>query len=857
MSQDEASKVSEEILNENKNEETKVAPAPSAVTRSEEIRRQQRLIESELKLNKAMKSFAIGDYDKAIDNYDMAIAGFISVSKTRTDIIEKIELAKKNKAEAMVLKASQLMARAQQEVDADLYSEAISTLNAAKVVAPQREDEINAKIKDYMAIEEELLFVRKVDEEGIREIREEEVDRPNAIKFEQAEILFANRRYMDAKDVLEQILVANPFDSDAMALLRRVNVRVEELGRTRRKATREERLAQVEWEWNQPLRPSTQIGTAVNVATDGRIRNDDARVKDVFDKLNGIKIPSVVFDNDSLDSIVARLKQMSKDYDPDPVKRGVNIILRINEKAGASAPAEDAFGEEGGFEEGGFEEGAEVAASAPAQNGVSLRLSDVPILKIIELICLQQDLKYKVTEHAVIIADKSIPLDTMEVRFYDVPAGFLDLIEPNLDTAGASLIDDAGGGAGDGAAKGVRQYFDEFGVKFDAGSEISFIQSVNRLVVKNTPAEHGKIDRIIKELAPAENQIIIESKFYEINQDDIDELAFEWSIARIEDGSGFTDPNAGYIGRDPNYVGGVNGDPNGSLNDFLSDGFSLDKSGDLTSAGGDGLESAVRSLGSVLGAPGLSQGTFKFASILGDTTFNTLVSAIQQRSGEDVLNAPKVTTQNGHTAKIRVVQERYFPEEWEEPEVEQNSQGDGGSSSTVTPSKPVFGEPRDIGAVLTVTPQIDPDQRVIELQLKPEVIEFVEYDNSFNVDMLVGQEQTFVPIVGAPFTVTVYTAFEQKFSMPIFESRTVDTTVRVWDGETLALGGMISENKTTYEDKIPYLGDIPFLGRFFTSNGERSVKQNLIIFVTARLIDPSGLPVSPGTLSGLPDFKRL
>jgi len=71
------------------------------------------------------------------------------------------------------------------------------------------------------------------------------------------------------------------------------------------------------------------------------------------------------------------------------------------------------------------------------------------------------------------------------------------------------------------------------------------------------------------------------------------------------------------------------------------------------------------------------------------------------------------------------------------------------------------------------------------------------------------------------------------------------------------LGGLINERKTTYEDKIPYLGDIPFLGRFFTSNGTNSEKQNLIIFVTARLIDPSGLPISPGTLSGLPDFKRL
>ena len=42
------------------------------------------------------------------------------------------------------------------------------------------------------------------------------------------------------------------------------------------------------------------------------------------------------------------------------------------------------------------------------------------------------------------------------------------------------------------------------------------------------------------------------------------------------------------------------------------------------------------------------------------------------------------------------------------------------------------------------------------------------------------------------------------------------------------------------EDKIPFLGDIPWLGRFFRSRSEWSDKRNLLLFVTARLVDPSG-----------------
>ena len=49
------------------------------------------------------------------------------------------------------------------------------------------------------------------------------------------------------------------------------------------------------------------------------------------------------------------------------------------------------------------------------------------------------------------------------------------------------------------------------------------------------------------------------------------------------------------------------------------------------------------------------------------------------------------------------------------------------------------------------------------------------------------------------------------------------------------------------EDKIPFLGDIPFLGRFFRSRSEWSNKRNLLIFVTARLVDPRGRQITLGT----------
>ena len=72
----------------------------------------------------------------------------------------------------------------------------------------------------------------------------------------------------------------------------------------------------------------------------------------------------------------------------------------------------------------------------------------------------------------------------------------------------------------------------------------------------------------------------------------------------------------------------------------------------------------------------------------------------------------------------------------------------------------------------------------------------------------------------------------------------------------VVLGGMIGEKVRKWKDKVPILGDVPVLGKFFRSSGEKSEKTNLLIFVTARLVNPAGLPIRANEVRGLPDFRR-
>ena len=77
-------------------------------------------------------------------------------------------------------------------------------------------------------------------------------------------------------------------------------------------------------------------------------------------------------------------------------------------------------------------------------------------------------------------------------------------------------------------------------------------------------------------------------------------------------------------------------------------------------------------------------------------------------------------------------------------------------------------------------------------------------------------------------------------NQPIFSTRKVTTSVSIWDGQTVALGGLVREDVQKVQDKVPILGDIPLAGRLFRSNVDQKIKRNLIIFVTARLTGRGG-----------------
>jgi general secretion pathway protein D len=130
----------------------------------------------------------------------------------------------------------------------------------------------------------------------------------------------------------------------------------------------------------------------------------------------------------------------------------------------------------------------------------------------------------------------------------------------------------------------------------------------------------------------------------------------------------------------------------------------------------------------------------------------------------------------------------------------------------------------ETGPVLDVVPYVLSDGYTINLTLIPSLTEFVGYDNPPDIASVTGS----LNVVQLPVI------------LPDFTVRQVVTTVNIWDNQTIVIGGLISSATASTKDKVPVLGDLPMVGALFQSTSKSVTKKNLMIFVTATIVDPAG-----------------
>src|SRR3989338_6072223 len=187
-----------------------------------------------------------------------------------------------------------------------------------------------------------------------------------------------------------------------------------------------------------------------------------------------------------------------------------------------------------------------------------------------------------------------------------------------------------------------------------------------------------------------------------------------------------------------------------------------------------------------------------------DEDINVILQVLSNSLDTNVLSAPRVATVNNREAVIKVIQS--LP--WAEPDIQVS-----GDSGSVTASWKIHFE--EVGIILKTTPIINDDGDITML-LNPEIS-----DKTSDYSLTITQGTTSIP-----------------YTIPVIDKRTASTKVVVKNGQTLIIGGLIKEKITKGENKIPLLGDMPFLGYLFKSKKDTVDKTELLIFISPTIITP-------------------
>jgi general secretion pathway protein D len=461
---------------------------------------------------------------------------------------------------------------------------------------------------------------------------------------------------------------------------------------------------------------------------------------------------------------------------------------------------------------------------------------NVPLAVALKYICDQTKLRFKVDDFAVTLVPQSESGEDIFTRTFTVPPDFSAAL--GSDDGGAKAEADpfaepaGGGGAKLTARKPIIELLKNSGITFGEGTSATLSNS-GVLLVTNTPTELDKVEQLVQAIGNKQpKQVKITSKFVEISQENSEELGFDWVLS----GVGFGNPISGAGGTIGNGVERL-------VSDFT--GTNIGQPEGIMTAGTRSGDAAIlrNSIDTLLNNPdrtaqniNVAPGILSLTGIFGDAEFKMMMRGLSQKKGADMVSAPSVTARSGQKATIEIIREFIYPTEYEPPEPGEGGDGDNsGGSTVVTPATPTAFETRNTGVTLEIEPTIGENDFMIDLRFVPEIVEFEGFINYGSPIFSVGRTA-----IGTASSVLLT---ENRIEMPVFSTRRVNTSLTIYDGYTVAVGGLMREDVQNVEDKVPILGDIPIVGRLFQTKAENRLKSNLIIFVTAQIIDATGRPL--------------
>ncbi len=513
---------------------------------------------------------------------------------------------------------------------------------------------------------------------------------------------------------------------------------------------------------------------------------EEKRAAALRHKLENIRIPDIAFQDAGIQQVVMELSATCRELDPEHT--GVNLMV---------------FG-----------------TAKMILPPITFSGTDLSAIETLDIITQISGLKYEVRPNMVSL----IPVD------YELPQQMVSVEFNIMPSVGAKMAARTGGQPA--GLLDVRDFFST--VPFPSGASAQYNPEFNVLLVRNVPKHLEKVTALLdlynrRAIEARSRQVEIETKFIEVSQGALDELGFDWTL-----GTAGTDLAAGKLAM-----------PGGQklFTDSLRAGQDAFNPGVNQAGRATSFNSYAGAVADPTGT-GLigTAGELLIQKVKG-TPVDLVIRALERTAGADLLSAPKILTKSGEPASIHVGEVHWFPTAF-----------DVGIERYSQPSLiPLNYVEEKTGVMLEVTPELDPETGTINMKLSPEIRELAGFDEqhvatiwpeygdeSLDMNSDTPANNSLIDFLTRREESRTASADRLVARRPIFKTRKVNTTVTIEDGSTIAMGGLIKEQLETFKDSVPILGKIPLLGRLFRSEGERSTKRNLLIFVTANQVNASG-----------------
>jgi len=364
-----------------------------------------------------------------------------------------------------------------------------------------------------------------------------------------------------------------------------------------------------------------------------------------------------------------------------------------------------------------------------------------------------------------------------------------------------------GGGANAGAQKpksDLEKFLDKVPDIIEgwpADAKIYLDRKSNTLYVRSTPSTISELERLLNSLDYNNVQVLIEARFIEVSQTGERELGVDWNFG------GTRGPLS--IGG-PDLVG-----PGGAPN---------------PAASGATINGTAAGLGGVVPP---TNGLFAQALFSRGASIAASITALEQKGEANTLSDPKILSLNNSLGVIEVKQNINFVDSYTPTTT--NSTNTVSTGGVIVPSYttvliPHF-DSEDTGITLKIRPSIARNSDIITLSIAPLVRELVKIDTI-----------TFEYPTGTGTNIT------DTQSKAEIEQRALVATLHIENGQTVALGGLASENDSKITAGVPFFSHIPLFGQLFRHDSNSTSRSNLVILVTASIVDPNGSKLSDEVL---------